>query len=138
MKTGRRINLLALAAVVFGLTILFHGADHIRRGTGPLTPEVYWGGAVLALVNFTVIGFVLRRHPRAPLLCAFVGLWTAAGVSAAHLAPHWSAFSDPYPDQSLDALAWVAMLSEVVAALVLAAVAIAALRRDASPNLAQA
>jgi hypothetical protein len=138
MTTHRRSNPLALAAVLFGLTILFHGADHIRRGTGPLTPQVYWGGAVLALVNFAVIGLVLRRHPRAPAFCAFVGLWTAAGVSAAHLAPHWSAFSDPYPDQSLDALAWVAMLSEVVMALVLAGVAIAALRRNGPQVAAQA
>jgi hypothetical protein len=138
MKTARRFDPLAVAAVAFGLTILFHGADHVRRGTGPLTPEVFWGGAALALVNFMVIGLVLRRHPRAPLLCAFAGLWTAAGVSAAHLAPHWSALSDPYPDQSLDAVAWVAMSSEVAAALVLAGTAIAALRRNSSPRVAQA
>ena len=135
MRDARRIDALTAASVAFGLTILFHGADHIRRGAGSLTREVFWGGAVLALVNFSVIGLVLRRHPRAPLFCAFVGLWSAAGVSAAHLAPHWSAFSNPYPDLSLDALAWTAMLSEVVAALVLAAVAIAALRRN-SPKLA--
>jgi hypothetical protein len=138
MRAARRMDPLAVAAVVFGLTILFHAADHIRRGIGPLTPEVFWGGAALALMNFAVIGVVLSRRPRAPLFCAFVGLWTAGVVSAAHIAPHWSSFSDPYPDQSLDALAWTAMLSEVVAALVLAAVAIAALRRDATRIPAQA
>ena len=138
MTSRRRIDALTAASVVFGLAILFHTADHIRRGTGSLTREVLWGGAFLALVNFATIGLVLRRHPRAPLFCAFVGLWTALGVSAAHLAPHWSAFSDPYPDLSLDALAWVAMLSEVVAALGLAAVAIAVLRRNAPHAVAQA
>jgi hypothetical protein len=135
---SRRVDALTGASVAFGISILFHGADHIRRGTGPLTREVFWGGAVLALVNFATIGLVLRRHPRAPLFCAFVGLWTALGVSAAHLAPHWSAFSDPYPDKSLDALAWVAMLSEVVMALVLASVAIATVRRNAPQVAAQA
>jgi len=41
-------------------------------------------------------------------------------VAAAHLAPHWSALSDPYPDLGLDALSWAVMLAEVAAALVLA------------------
>jgi hypothetical protein len=134
----RRLDALTLAAVAFALAIVAHGADHIRQGTDSLTGEVYWGGAVLALLNFTIIALTVRRHPRAPLLCAGVGLWTALAVSAAHLAPHWSAFSNPYPDLSLDALSWVAMLSEVVAALVMAAIAIAAMRRDAPQISAQA
>jgi hypothetical protein len=44
----------------------------------------------------------------------------ALGVAAAHLAPHWSALSDPYPDLGLDALSWAVMLAEIAAALVLA------------------
>ena len=136
--TRPRIDALTAASIAFGLSILVHGADHIRQGTGSLTREVFWGGAVLALVNFTTIGLALRRHPRAPLFCAAVGLWTAVAVSASHLAPHWSAFSNPYPDLSLDVLSWVAMLSEVIAGLVLAAVAIAAVRRNAPRALAQA
>jgi hypothetical protein len=50
-------------------------------------------------------------------------------VAAAHLAPHWSAFSDPYPDLSVDALSWVVMLLEVATALVLGLVGIRELRR---------
>jgi hypothetical protein len=135
---GRRIDALGAASIGFGLAILAHGADHIRQGTDSLTAEVYWGGAVLALVNFAVIGMTVSRHRRAPFLCAAVGLWTALAVSAAHLAPHWSAFSNPYPDLSLDALSWVAMLSEVVAALVMAGVAVVTMRRNSSRKLAQA
>ena len=130
MSARHRVDALTAASVAFALTILAHGADHIRQGTDSLTAEVYWGGAVLALINFTIIGLAITRHPRAPLLCAAVGAWTAFAVSAAHLAPHWSAFSNPYPDLSLDALSWVAMLSEVVAAAAMAGVAIAALRRN--------
>ena len=138
MRSGRRVDALTAASVAFALSILAHGADHIRQGTGSLTREVFWGGAVLALLNFTTVGLALRRHPRAALYCAAVGLWTAFAVSASHLAPHWSAFSNPYPDLSLDALSWVAMLSEVVAGLVLAGVAIAALHRGAPRGLARA
>jgi hypothetical protein len=137
--TGRpRIDALTAASIAFALSILAHGADHIRQGTGSLTREVFWGGAALALVNFTTVGLTLRRHPRAPVYCAAVGLWTALAVSASHLAPHWSALSNPYRDLSLDALSWVAMLSEVVAGLVLAGVAVAAVRRGAPRTLARA
>jgi hypothetical protein len=138
VKPRRRLDALSVASIVFALSILVHGADHVRQGTGSLTREVLWGGAVLALVNFTTVGLALRRHPRAPVYCAAVGVWTALGVSASHLAPHWSAFSDPYPALSLDALSWVAMLSEVVAALALAGIAMAALRRGTPRALARA
>jgi hypothetical protein len=118
--------------------MLLHGADHIRQGTGSLTHEVFWGGAALAVVGFSTVPLAVRRHPRAPLYCAAVGLWTVLAVSASHLAPHWSAFSNPYPDLSVDALSWAAMLTEVVAGGVLAAIGIRQLRGNAPPNPAQA
>ena len=128
MPTQRRTDPLVVANLAFVAAILLHGADHVRRGTSDLTHEVYYGGGVLALIGFSTLWFTLRRDRRAPLVAAVVGLWTALVVSAAHLAPHWSAFSDPYPDKSLDAFAWIAMLSEVVAALVLGLIGLAMLR----------
>jgi hypothetical protein len=78
-----------------------------------------------------VIAFVLalRDHPRAPLVAAGVGAYLVVGVSAAHLAPHWSAFSDPYADLDLGFVSWAAAFAEVGAAAVLAAVGLAVLRQ---------
>jgi hypothetical protein len=60
-----------------------------------------------------------------------VGLWSAFGVAASHIAPHWSAFSDPYPDIHVDALSWAVMLAEVGAAVALGLVGVSELRRRA-------
>jgi hypothetical protein len=59
-----------------------------------------------------------------------VGLTGALGVAASHLAPHWSALSDPYPDLSVDALSWAVMLAEIAAALALGIVALRQLARQ--------
>jgi hypothetical protein len=127
--TRLRGDPLAIANVAFVTAIVLHGADHIRQGTGSLTPEVFWGGAVLALIAFATLPLTLRRDPRAPIAAAVVGLWTAVAVSASHLAPHWSAFSDPYPDLSLDALSWTVMLLEIATALVFGLAGLWQLRR---------
>ena len=124
-----RLDALAVANVAFVAAIALHGADHVRQGTGRLTGEVLWGGAALALLGFATLPFTLRRHPRAPLIAAVVGLFTALAVSASHLAPHWSAFSDPYGDLSVDAFSWAAVLAEIAAALVFGALGAVRLRR---------
>jgi hypothetical protein len=131
MRTTRR-DALTVATVAFVATNLLHGADHIRQGTGRLTTEVLVGGTVVTIAAFVTLAVVWRRHPRAPVFAAVVGLYTAAGVAASHLAPHWSAFSDPYPDLHLDALSWAVMLAEIVAGLALGAVG---LLRRRSANL---
>jgi hypothetical protein len=56
------------------------------------------------------------------------GFLTAINVSAAHIAPHWSALSDSYPDVGADALAWTVMLLEVATALILGIAGLRALR----------
>jgi hypothetical protein len=128
-----RVDALAAANIAFAVAILMHAADHVRqpRGLGALTPEVLWGGAALALLGLGTLPLTLKHDPRAPLVAAAVGLATAVSVSASHLAPHWSAFSDPYPDLSLGAYSWAVMLAEVVAALVFGLLGVAALRRQA-------
>jgi hypothetical protein len=71
----------------------------------------------------------VRHHPRAPLWAAVVGTWSALGVIASHVAPHWSAFSDSYFEIDADALSWVVMLAEVAAAAWLGFAGFRALRR---------
>jgi hypothetical protein len=114
----RRDRTLLVANVVFLVAMALHGLDHELRGTGDLTTEVMVGGTVLAVLALATLPLTLMGHPRAPLAAAVVGFWTVIAVSASHLAPHWSAFSDPYPDKSLGFWSWAAMLGEVGAALV--------------------
>ena len=125
-----RSDSLALAAVAYTVANILHGLDHQRQGTGRLTTEVMAGGTVLTVLAFLTMWLVLCRNSRAPLFAAVVGLWSGIGVAAAHIAPHWSAFSDPYPDLSVDALSWAIVLLEIGSALVLGIVGVMRLRRD--------
>jgi hypothetical protein len=120
--TGRRRPDALLAAnIAFAVTVVLHGIDHSRqaRGVGALATEVVAGGTVIFVLTATTLVLSLRNHPRAALFAAVIGLSTAVGVSLSHLAPHWSAFSDPYADLSLDVLSWIVMLAEIAAAAVL-------------------
>jgi hypothetical protein len=119
----------ASAGLLAGVAL--HGADHAlqERGVGALTTEVFVGGLVNAALAVIAFAFALRAHPSAPAVAAFVGAYLVVGVSAAHFAPHWSAFSDPYADLNLGLVSWAAAVAEVVAAAGLAAVGIAQLRR---------
>src|SRR4051794_38346597 len=124
-----RQRILVLASGAFVAANLLHSLDHMRQGTGRLTPEVLLGGSVLSVAAVVTLVLVLRRDPRAPLTAAVVGLWTAVGVAASHIAPHWSAFSDSYPEIHADALSWIVMLAEVAAAAALGLVGLRQLAR---------
>jgi hypothetical protein len=110
---------LVIAGLAFLAANAAHTLDHFRTGTERLTTEVVAGGTVITALALLTLGLALRRHPRAPLAAALTGFATAAGVAASHIAPHWSAFSDPYPALGADALSWVVMLAELGAALAL-------------------
>jgi hypothetical protein len=125
---------LAAASAAFVVANMLHTADHFRQGTERLAAEVVAGGTVLSVAALVTLALALKGHPRAALSAAVVGLSGAAGVVASHLAPHWSAFSDPYPQIDPDLLSWAAMLAEVAAALALALVGWRELRRrDTGP-----
>jgi hypothetical protein len=125
---------LEVAAVVFVVANLLHTADHLRQGTGRLTTEIFAGGSVLTVSAFVVLVLALRHDRHAALFAAVVGVSSALGIAASHLAPHWSAFSDPYPDLSVDALSWAVMLAEIGAAVVLGVVGIREVSRQPSPS----
>jgi hypothetical protein len=132
-----KLDALSVAAIAFFAANVAHTLDHQRQGTERLTAEIYAGGAVISLLAVVVVVMALRRSEKAPIACAVVGLWTAVGVAASHLAPHWSAFSDPYPDLSRDAFSWAIMLGEIAAAVALGVAGIRALRRaPAGPRAA--
>jgi hypothetical protein len=116
------------AAALVSLNAL-HALDHLRQGIGRLVTEVIVGGQALLLLALIPLLLSLRRDRRAPLAAAVVGLWTALAVAASHLAPHWSAFSDPYADNNLDVFSWGQMLLLIAGAAALGLVGIRTLRK---------
>jgi hypothetical protein len=85
----------------------------------------------LSVCGAIAIALVLVRHRRAPLVATAVGFPTALGVAASHLLPHWSSFSDAFPGSDVDALSYVAVLVEILSALVLGTAGTYVLRRRA-------
>jgi hypothetical protein len=125
---------LTTASALFLAANLLHGADHFRQGTERLTTEVTLGGTLLTIAAIGTLILCLRHDSRAPLVAAVVGLFAGVGVMAAHLAPHWSALSDSYPDLGVDALAWIVVLAEIGAAFWLAFVGFTELRRESEQH----
>ena len=135
---NRRFDTLSLAATAFVAANVLHSLDHLRQGTGDLATEILAGGTVLSILAVLTLVLALRRHPRAALWAAVVGTWSALGVIASHIAPHWSAFSDSYFEIDADALSWAVMLAEVLAAAYLGLVGFRELRRQATGRPAAA
>lgn len=137
LKSERPLSrpLLIASGVLVSLNAL-HGLDHLRQGLGRLTTEVIVGGQGLLLLALVPLILTLRRHPTAPLAAAAVGLWTAVAVAASHLAPHWSAFSDPYADNNLDLISWGQMIVLIAAAATLGIVGIQAIRGRGAASMA--
>lgn len=121
---------LKVAAVVFTAAFLLHNADHARRGIDVVTDHVVWAGTTVAVIASVALTLIATRHRLAPFAAAVSGLAIAGGVSASHLAPRWSALSDPLPGGEVDLATWVAVLAEVVGALVLGVVGLAQVRRQ--------
>ena len=83
------------------------------------------------MLAIVVLVLAVRGHERAPLFAAVVGASGAIGISASHIAPHWSALSDSYPQIHADALSWIVMLVEIGAAAWLAMTGLRAMRTPA-------
>ena len=115
-----RYRLLRSAALLYATGLVLHTADHVRRGIGVITPEVYWAGTISTILGVATITLVLMRHPKAPLVAALTGVQVAIGTAAVHLLPHWSAFSDAFPGASATGVtpfSWFVVLMEIVGAL---------------------
>jgi hypothetical protein len=107
---------LGRAALLLVAADVLHALDHTRQGRS-LATEVYAAGVTGWIALAVLLLLVARRHRLAPMYAAAVGLSVAAGFVAVHVAPHWSAFSDPYPDAHLDALSWALVVVPVLAGL---------------------
>jgi hypothetical protein len=110
---------LEAASAGFVAANILHTLDHFRQGLDGLTWEILSAGTLLTIEAIVVLALVLRRHEWAAPLAMVVGFTGAIGIGAAHIAPHWSALSDSYPQIGADALSWIVMLLEMGAALAL-------------------
>ena len=126
-------RLLRYAAVIYAVGLVAHTADHIRRGTDVITPEVFWAGTVSTAAGVVTLALVFSGHRLAPMAAALVGLPIAVGVAAVHLLPHWSALSDPFtgvPAPGITAVSWTVVLIEIAGAALLGVVGVATLGRQ--------
>lgn len=110
---------LETAAAVYFVGFMFHNGDHLRRGFDVITRHVFWGGMAVGLASAFALALVVLRHPMASRVAIAVGFSAAIGVTAAHLLPEWSAFSDSLIDGHVDALTWVAVLAEIGGAVLM-------------------
>jgi hypothetical protein len=135
--TARRpVDPLRVAGVVFAVALVVHGADHFRRGMDVITPEVFWLGNVQIALSIVTLVLVFRGHRWAPAFAVVTGFASAIGFSAAHLLPHWSAFSDAFTGAHhaphVTGFSWFAACFEIGAGLALGIAGLRARRAHAS------
>jgi hypothetical protein len=94
---ARQGRLLA-AGWLFAAGTAVHTLDHLRRGQGSVTEELYWLGNLALVLQVVVLTLIFTRHRLAPLAAVAAGFPLALGFAAAHWAPEWSALSDPLTD----------------------------------------
>jgi hypothetical protein len=114
---------LGRAALALTAADVLHAIDHARQGRD-LASEVYVAGVAGWIALAVLLALVARRHRLAAPYAAGVGLSVAIGFLAVHVAPHWSAFSDPYSAWNPDALSWALIAVPIAAAINLVAQAV--------------
>jgi hypothetical protein len=139
IQDGGGERVLRYATALYAAGLAAHTADHLRRGTGVLSWEVFWAGMLSTAVGLITIALVFARHHLAPLLAGAAGLTIAVGVGAVHLLPHWSALSDAFPGAQgtgVTALSWTVVLLEISGALAVGAAGLHLVRRQRFPTAA--
>jgi hypothetical protein len=112
---------LGRAALLLAVADVLHAIDHTRQGR-TLGFEVYAAGVAGWIALAVLLVLVARGHRLAAPFAVAVGLSVAVGFVLVHVAPHWSAFSDPYSAWDPDAVSWVLVVVPVLAGLWLAVV----------------
>lgn len=117
------------AGWLFAAGSAVHLVDHLRRGQGSVSEAVYVLGNIGIVVQIVIVVLLVTQHKRGPDWAAWFGYPLALGFVAVHWLPHWSVLSDPiWEITSLQPLSWFASSSEILGALAVATLSVAALR----------
>ena len=117
---------LGRAALLLTVADVLHALDHTRQGR-TLGFEVYAAGVAGWIALAVLLVLIARGHRLAAPYAVAVGLSVAVGFLAVHVAPRWSAFSDPYSGFDPDWLSWVLVAVPVLAGLWLVVVGLRAM-----------
>lgn len=113
---------LARAAAVLLALQVGHALDHIvNQPARDLALQVTAPGLAGTAASLVIVVLALRRRREAAPLAVLVGFGTAGGFVAVHLLPHWSGFSDPYEDLTLNAVSWAMLTLPMLAAVTVGA-----------------
>lgn len=128
MDAKRSDQRLVWAGYLFALGSAVHLFDHLRRGQGSVTEQLYWAGNLALIVQVAVITLILARHRVAPLAAAAAGFPLAIGFAAAHWLPRWSELSDSFIDDGAPLFSYVASSLEIAGALAVGFAGLAIIR----------
>lgn len=108
---------LRVAAVIFAIGLLVHGADHVRRGLSASPLLVVIAGNVQLAAAVLVVAMVFMRHRWAARGAVILGFASAIGFAAAHLLPAWGPLSDSFvhapASAGVTAYSWVTAIVEI-------------------------
>jgi hypothetical protein len=121
---------LRAAAIFFGLAVLFHNGDHLRRGGDSVSAEVFVAGSLAILLEVGVVILVLARHRAAAAAAVAVGFSLALGYITVHFTPDRSFLSDSFVGTDAAVVSIIAASLEAASALLLGIAGALVLRRD--------
>lgn len=136
-RDDARQRRLVAAGWLFAVGSGVHIFDHLRRGQGSVSEELYWLGNVALVLQVVVITLIFTRHRLAPLAAVAAGFPLALGFAAAHWAPEWSAISDPLTE--IDSWRWFSYLAstlEIAGALAVGVTGLAIVRANGLASFA--
>ena len=128
------VRRLLIANIALAALLAVHVADHVARQPAgeQLGLVASLPGLLGTVAVFVALVLVARGARHAAPIAGVLGLLTAVGFVAVHLAPQWSMFSDPYADRNLDAGSWIQMLTALACGLWLSFEGLGVRRRPAA------
>jgi hypothetical protein len=120
MRGDTAARALKIAGAFFAVAVLFHNADHARRGGVSVTTDVFWIGSLALVLEVGVVALIFGDHRDAPVAALLVGFALAVGYAVVHFTPERGWLSDSFVSGAPALISRVAASLEVAGALGLA------------------
>lgn len=127
---AHRDNSLRNAALLLIAGFTIHNADHARRGLDGIRESLVWAGTLTMTLAAVIVTLILTRHHMGPAAATAGGFAIALGVMSSHLLPDWGPISESLPQSDVGAFTWIAVFSEILAALWMGWIGLGILRRN--------